>query len=67
MSQDPNLQTNQTPKTINLPDNSGGVEGPLPGGQDNSGGPGEKPGEHVPPLEVPDQTNPQEPVPAKAG
>lgn len=41
---DVNTDTNQTPKTINLPDESGGVENPPPP---------EQPDEQTPPMEVP--------------
>ncbi len=56
-----NPDTNQTPKTIHLPDASAqGVEN-VP----NPNPPGEKPDEHVPPVEVPGRPQTPEHVPEK--
>lgn len=68
-----NTETNQTPKTINLPDETEGVENPPPSGQapdepeQKPEGPGQKPDEHIPPVEVPGRPETPEHVPEKSG
>jgi hypothetical protein len=54
---DVNTETNQTPRTINLPDKSEGVENPP--------GPEQKPDVHVPPVEVPGRPQTPEHIPEK--
>jgi len=58
-------ETNQTPKTVNLPDLSRGVEN-RPRQQQGDPKPGEKPNEHVPPVEVPGRQDNPEHVPEKS-
>ena len=62
MPGDTNTETNQTPKTIHLPDESQGVENfPSPGQPPAQ----PAPDEHVPPVEVPGRPETPEHVPEK--
>lgn len=64
MARETDTNSNQTPKTINLPDQSEGVENPPGSGEQDQ--PGQKPDEHVPPVEIPAEPSTPGPVPEKS-